>query len=117
MFVLLPLLAALMMLLYWRQRRHYVEHLLLLLHNHAFVFLALSVLMISAHLILSDTWAGWLGTGLSFYIIFYLYQSMRCVYGQGRLKTFLKFCALSCAYLVCAVLMFVLTTIYSAITL
>ena len=117
MFVLLPLLAGLMMLLYWRRRRHYVEHLLLLLHNHAFVFLALSVLMIAVRFILSDTWAGWLGIALSLYMIYYLYKSMRRVYGQGPIKTFLKFGALSGAYLVCAALMFALTTIYSAITL
>lgn len=114
MFVLLPLLAALMMLLYWRPRRHYVEHLLLLLHNHAFVFLALTVLMIADRFILSNTWAEWLSTILSLYMVFYLYQSMRRVYGQRWLTTLLKFSALSCAYLVCATLMFLLTTIYSA---
>jgi hypothetical protein len=117
MFVLLPLLAALMMLLYWRQRRHYVEHLLLLLHNHAFVFLALSVLMILGRFVLSDTLAAWCDTAVSCYMIFYLYQSMRCVYGQGWLKTLLNFCVLSAVYMVCALLMFGLTTIYSAMTL
>jgi Protein of unknown function (DUF3667) len=117
MFVMLPLLAALMMLLYWRQHRHYVEHLLLLLHNHAFAFLALTVLMIVGRFILSDTWARWLGTILSLYMVFYLYQSMRRVYGQGWVKTLFKFFALGFAYIVCAALMLVLTTIYSAITL
>jgi len=117
MFVLLPLLAALMMLLYLRQRRHYLEHLLLLLHNHAFVFLALTVLLITVRFIVSNAWAGWPVTMLTIYMIFYLYQSMRIVYGQGRAKTVLKFCVLGCAYLVCATLMFVLTTIYSAATL
>ena len=38
MFVFLPLMALCMKLLYWRPRRYYLEHLLLLLHNHAFVF-------------------------------------------------------------------------------
>jgi Protein of unknown function (DUF3667) len=117
MFVLLPLLAALMMLLYWRPRRHYVEHLLLLLHNHAFVFIALIVLMIANRFILSNAWAAWFSTILSIYMVVYLYQSMRRVYGQGWARTLLKFSALSLAYLVCAVLMFLLTTIYSAITL
>ena len=42
MFVFLPLLALAMKLLYWRPKRYYVEHLLFLIHNHAFVFLALS---------------------------------------------------------------------------
>jgi hypothetical protein len=117
MFVLLPLLAALMLLLYWRPRRHYVEHLLLLLHNHAFVFLALTVLMILERFVLSDSLAAWFGTAVSLYMIFYLYQSMRRVYGQGWFETLLKFGALSFAYVVCAALMFLLTTIYSAATL
>ena len=43
MFVFLPLMAALMKLLYWRPRRYYLEHLVLLLHNHACVFLLLSI--------------------------------------------------------------------------
>ena len=30
----LPLMALFMKLLYWRPRRYYLEHLLLLLHNH-----------------------------------------------------------------------------------
>jgi hypothetical protein len=117
MFVLLPLIAALMMLLYWRPRRHYVEHLLLLLHNHAFVFITLTALMLMASFVVSDTWAGWIGTALSLYMIFYLYKSMRRVYGQGRLQTFLKFAALSCAYVCFAALLLLLTTIYSAATL
>ena len=43
MFVFLPLLALVMKLMYWRPKRYYVEHLLFLVHNHAFVFLALTI--------------------------------------------------------------------------
>ena len=46
MFVFLPLLALFMKLLYWRPKRYYVEHLLFLVHNHAFVFLALTILVL-----------------------------------------------------------------------
>ena len=46
MFVFLPLLAWLMMLMYWRPRHYYVEHLLLFMHNHAFVFLVTAVLLL-----------------------------------------------------------------------
>ena len=46
MFIFLPLLAGLMMLMYWRPRHYYVEHLLLFLHNHAFVFLVAGVLLL-----------------------------------------------------------------------
>ena len=44
MFVFLPLLALAMKPLYWRPKRYYVEHLLFLIHNHAFVFLVLAIL-------------------------------------------------------------------------
>ena len=43
LFIFLPLLAGVMMLMYWRPRHYYVEHLLLFVHNHAFVFLLLMI--------------------------------------------------------------------------
>ena len=43
MFLFLPLLAVVMKLLYRRPRHYYVEHLLLLVHNHAFVFLLVTL--------------------------------------------------------------------------
>jgi hypothetical protein len=117
MFVLLPLFAALMKLMYHRPPRLYVEHLLLLLHNHAFLFLAMSVLMILTRFIVSDSWAGWVGTGISAYMVYYVFASMRRVYGQGWIRTFLKFAVLACAYVSFAALMFVVTAIVSAATL
>jgi hypothetical protein len=117
MFLLLPLIAAVMKLMYWRQQRLYVEHLLLLLHNHAFVFLSLSVLMIAAHFLVSDAWAGTLGVVLAIYIAWYLYLSMRRVYGQGWIITLFKCGALTFVYACCALLLFLLTTIYSFVTL
>ena len=47
MFVFLPLMAALMKLLYWRPQHYYLEHLVLLIHNHACVFLLLSILLLA----------------------------------------------------------------------
>ena len=46
MFIFLPLLAGVMMLMYWRPRHYYVEHLLLFVHNHAFVFLVASLVLL-----------------------------------------------------------------------
>jgi hypothetical protein len=60
MFVFLPLIAALMKLLYWRPRRFYVEHLLLLLHNHAFFFVSASMLLALQMIIPSAGVMGWL---------------------------------------------------------
>ena len=117
MFVFLPLIAALMKLLYWRPRRHYVEHLLLLLHNHAFIFFSVSILLALNLIVRSDNVMGWLATALWFYCVWYLYRSMRRVYGQGRALTFVKFVVLGGAYFVCGLVTFILTFSYSALTL
>jgi hypothetical protein len=117
MLVLLPLLAALMQLLYWRQHRRYVEHLLLLLHNHACVFLAMSVLLIATRLVPSDRIVGFLVTTFMVYAGWYLFESMRRFYGQGWVATSVKFSVLAVAYVFCAMFMLGLTTLYSAVTL
>jgi hypothetical protein len=117
MFVFLPLLALVMWLLYWRPQRHYVEHLLFLIHNHAFVFLllALKALLemipwVGEHRALLET-ATWL------YMIWYLYRAMRNVYGQGRMLTLAKYFTIGCAYISAGVVVLLLTALYSAITI
>jgi hypothetical protein len=117
MFVFLPLIAALMKLLYRHPRRYYVEHLLLLLHNHAFIFASLSLLMCLQLLVSSEKVQGWMSTALWLYILWYLYRSMRRVYAQGRARTALKFSVLAIAYFFCGVLTFTMAAIYSAFTL
>jgi hypothetical protein len=117
LFVFLPLMAALMKLLYWRPRRYYLEHLLLLIHNHAFAFLFLSIYALATHWVRSDTLVGVLFLVAAWYMVRYLYRSMQLVYGQSRLLTLLKFTVLGCAYLVCGAFMLLATAFYSAATL
>jgi hypothetical protein len=119
MFIFLPLLAAFMKLLYWRPRRYYVEHLLFLVHNHAFVFLVLSLLLLATAPALLRPFAGWIwiDAALVLYLPLYLLRAMHRVYGQGYLLTFVKFAALGCAYFASALLMIVLVALYSAVTL
>jgi hypothetical protein len=113
MFLFLPILAGLMMLMYWRPRHYYVEHLLLFVHNHAFLFLAGMLAWLLARLpYVSD----WVGLGVTLYIAWYVYRSMRVVYGQGRWLTVGKFLLLTFFYFVCGVLMLTLTSVYSALT-
>ncbi len=114
MFFFLPLLAGIMALMYWRPRHYYVEHLLLFVHNHAFVFLAGAVL-----LLLSDLapHIPFLRGVLFFYFVWYMYRSMRVVYGQGRALTISKLVLLALFYLVFATAMFGITVAYSALTL
>ncbi|HEV2286120.1 MAG TPA: DUF3667 domain-containing protein, partial [Steroidobacteraceae bacterium] len=115
MFLFLPLLAGLMMLFYWRPRHYYVEHLLLLVHNHACVFLVLPLAWgVSALL----PWlSGWMDFAVFLYLVWYMYRSMRTVYGQGRALTATKLAALGFLYFVFAIVMFVLNFAFSALTL
>lgn len=100
--ILLPLMAFVLKALYPLSKRYYVEHLLFFVHFHAFFFLMLTLQILLMRL------SGWLGVPeaipiliivvTSFYIAAYLFVSMRRVYGQGRIITFLKYIVLLVAY-------------------
>jgi len=115
MFLFLPMLAAAMMLLYWRPRHYYIEHLLLFVHNHAFVFLV--VMLAAAVSALLPAVAGMLRVAVTLYIAWYAYRSMRVVYGQGSWLTAGKLALLSLFYLVSGGIMLLLTFVSSALTL
>jgi hypothetical protein len=100
MFIFLPLLAALMKLLYWRPKRYYVEHLLFLVHNHAFAFVAISLLELLTRAPVIRDHSGWLGLAVFAYMFWYIYRAMRNVYRQGRALTISKFLLLGFSYAV-----------------
>lgn len=116
MFLFLPVLAAFMKLLYWRPQRSYVTHLLLLIHNHAFVFLLMASVLAVTHWIHPSN-AALPAFVMLGYLIYYLYQSMRRVYGESWWRTLIKFTALSVGYLACAACTLLLAGLYSAETL
>jgi hypothetical protein len=115
MFVFLPLLAGIMALLYWRPRRYYVEHLLLLVHNHAFVFLAVMLLWVLNMLL--PPLAPWFRFALAVYFVWYMYRSMRVAYGQGGVLTVSKLLVLGFFYLLFGLFTLIVTSLYSALTL
>ena len=104
MFLFLPLMAAVALLFYWRPRRLYAEHLVLFLHNHAFAFLLIGVSgILDAISNLQLPLVGVLGFAnflLYVYLFWYVYKSMRVVYGEGRFKTLLKYFAIGTVYVV-----------------
>jgi hypothetical protein len=114
MFIFLPLLAAAMMLFYWRPRRYYVEHLLFLVHNHAFVFVFVMLCWALAALI--PPIGGLIGFAATCYMVWYVFRAMRVVYAQGRALTILKLCVLSFLYLISAALMLAATAVYSVLS-
>jgi hypothetical protein len=104
MFLFLPLMAAVALLFYWRPRRLYAEHLVVFLHNHAFTFLLLGFTAILNELAeLGSPLAGALNVVMFLlwcWLPYYVYRSMRVVYGNGRALTLLKFFAISMIYFV-----------------
>jgi hypothetical protein len=116
MFVFLPLLALCMKLMYWRPKRYYVEHLLFLVHNHAFVFLATSIVMLIGLIPGVGDYAWPLYWANFFYMAWYIYRAMRNVYQQDRGLTVLKYLTLGYLYFVAGLSVFLMTAIYSAIT-
>jgi Protein of unknown function (DUF3667) len=116
MFLFLPLVAAFMKLLYWRPTQTYTTHLLLLIHDHACAFLLMSIVLIALRWPRLGGWVTWSARLLACYLMFYLYRSMRQVYGQSRTRTLLKFTALSLAYVFFAACSVFLAGLYSAVT-
>ncbi len=103
MFFLLPLFAVLLTLLYWRTKRLYVEHLVFLLHVHAFAFLILTPLLL--------TRPDWLVVSVFVALFVYVVAAMRVVYKQNWGKTLGKFFLLNVGYVTLLSLCLVGTTL------
>ena len=101
--VLLPLMAIVLKALYPLSRRYYVEHLLFFVHFHAFFFLILVLQILLSRLTALLPVPEAIGTlviiAAAFYVPVYLFISMRCVYGQSRFLTSLKYIVLTVSYL------------------
>ena len=99
MFVLLPGFAFLLKLVYvGRRRKHprrprlYGEHLVHAAHDHAFVFIAATAMLLSP-------WRA-LSTAIGFAVAVYLLRSMRAVYGGSWLGVIVRAAILSTVYLI-----------------
>ena len=97
-------MAGVALLFYWKPRRLYAEHLVLFLHNHAFIFLLLGTSsIVSAVSELPVPFFDVLdlvNVALTIYAVWYVYRSMRVVYAEGRLETTLKYFAIGTIYYV-----------------
>jgi hypothetical protein len=126
MFLFLPLIAAALSLLYIRSGRYYVEHLLFVVHFHAFFFLSgIAVLLLER---LAELSTGVVASGLAatqaivgavlvIYVPVYLLKAMRRVYAQSWWKTVPKYALLCIAYLFCMVFTGIGLLAYTALTL
>ena len=122
MFLFLPLMAAVALLVYWRRpRRLYAEHLVLFLHSHAFIYLLLATTAVTIALSTIELplfgFFGFLTFILYAYLPYYVFRSMRVVYGESRLRTLLKFTALGTIYFILLGITMLAGFVYTALAL
>jgi len=107
LFVLMPLFAILLKVAYIFKRRLYMEHLMVALHSHAFIFLSL-LLVVLVHLAVgwSGNHATWATPVLTLvraavwtWIPVYLFLMAKRVYKQGWFMTTFKFCLVGFCYI------------------
>lgn len=103
MLVLVPLFALLLQLLYLFGHRLYMEHLIVALYSHAFMFLSLLLLMGLGGLAeVLPSWAAtpidWLSAAAWIWIPVYLLLMQKRVYGQGWGITAVKYVIAGTAY-------------------
>ena len=108
LFVLMPLFALLLKIVYVFKRRLYMEHIIVALHSHAFIFQSLFLLVLVG---LARAWAqgaaqwlvGWLNLLLflmGWWLPIYLFLMQKRVYRQGWFMTTLKFGFIGTCYTV-----------------
>jgi hypothetical protein len=118
---LFPLMALVLKILYPLSKRYYVEHLLFVVHFHAFFFLVLTLqILLSRAAALTTIPQGAVTAtivAISLYIPVYLYKAMRRVYGQGHLLTLLKYLMLVIAYAVGFSLVLLTATLIAAFSI
>lgn len=108
LFVMLPLFALMLKIAYAFKRRLYMEHLIVALHSHAFLCLALLVLFLL--MAVQDAIGAMEGpvrsfirlceVALAIWMPLYLLIMQKRVYGQGWTMTLLKYCVLGLCYTV-----------------
>ncbi|OZB57281.1 MAG: hypothetical protein B7X33_07035, partial [Lysobacterales bacterium 13-68-4] len=105
--VMLPLFALLLKLFYLFKRRLYMEHLIVALHSHAFLFLALllgvGLAELGGWLIPLAAWTAApihaLGWALALWVPIYLLLMQKRIYRQGWGMTLVKYLAVGWCYL------------------
>jgi hypothetical protein len=121
MFLFLPVMAGVATLFYWRPRRLYAEHLVALLHSHAFVFLALTLSAVANAIMRLDLplvgLLDLLNLALMLYVPWYIIRAMRVVYGDSRARTAVKFAVISLIYFVLLGITMAAGIVYSMLSL
>ena len=104
LFILLPIFALMLKIAYFFKRRLYMEHLIVALHSHAFLCLALLLVFglseLGGAVPMLSTLTGWGEAALFIWMPVYLLLMQKRIYGQGWIMTLLKYFMLGMCYFV-----------------
>ncbi|MCW8925406.1 MAG: hypothetical protein OQJ84_04040, partial [Xanthomonadales bacterium] len=108
MFILLPVVALIFKFWYLFAKRYYVEHLIFSLHNHSFIYVILTLILLfglAGDLAASHEYPaaanaiGWVPVILGIWIPIYLLISLRTVYQQNWFLTLGKYFVIGISYI------------------
>jgi hypothetical protein len=108
MFLLLPLVALIFKFWYLFAKRYYIEHLIFSLHNHAFLFVGLTLILLAnlgESLLTAHDYSAaatamyWLIVIISIWLPVYMLISLRVVYKQNWFMTLGKFVMIGISYM------------------
>jgi hypothetical protein len=126
MFIILPIFAIFLKLFYAFSKRYYIEHLVFLLHNHAFIYMVMMLEIITEFFaeklygfdngLASSIATGldWFGTLLFYWMIVYVFLAMKRFYRQGWAVTIFKTLVLGLVYCIMISIGFMMTLAYGA---
>jgi len=124
LFVLMPIFALLLKIFYLFKRRMYMEHLIVALHSHSFLFLAILVSIIMSTLSTLTVDVPVLGAMFSFLFTIsliwfpvYLFLMQKRVYAQMWPMTLIKFTGLGMLYTVMILIVLTIAAIISLVNL
>jgi Protein of unknown function (DUF3667) len=106
LFVLMPLFALLLKIFFIFKRRLYMEHLIVALHSHSFIFLSLLLVTLT---LMARGWAhdaapwlygplDWAIFAMGWWLPIYLFLMQKKVYKQGWILTTIKYGAIGICY-------------------
>ena len=106
LFVVMPLFALLLKIFYIFKRRLYMEHIMVALHSHSFIFLSLLLITLAGLLAgavnASAPWLsallGWVIFALGWWLPIYLLIMQKRVYRQGWFMTVVKYLTIGVCY-------------------
>ena len=103
MLLMIPLLALIQKLIYIRTGHYYVEHLVLTLHNHAFIIFVVFVTSLTgmveeSQVPIINSLFGFLGAAIYLWMWIYLFLSLKNYFQQGYGITLLKYITTTILY-------------------